>query len=99
MEIGQESDSSNSLIYDQVALIDVKEDVMSDLKSELGVDCIAVPADLSSPEGCANACETIRRKLGDPSVLVHSAGILSNNKTASTTAQEWRKVMVIICKL
>lgn len=76
----------------KVALLDIAADrlnaVAKDLKGSL-----AIAGDISQPEKVSAAVTEIESKLGPASVLVNNAGILSNNKSAETTSEEWRRVM------
>ncbi len=76
----------------KVALLDIAADrlnaVAKDLKGSL-----AIAGDISQSEKVSAAVAEIESKLGPASVLVNNAGILSNNKSAETTPEEWRRVM------
>jgi 3-oxoacyl-[acyl-carrier protein] reductase len=76
----------------KVALLDIAEDRLHALASELK-GSLAVAGDISKSETVASAVAEIEQKLGPVSVLVNNAGILSNNKSAETSPEEWRRVL------
>jgi 3-oxoacyl-[acyl-carrier protein] reductase len=51
--------------------------------------------DVADPQKVAEACATIRQELGQVSVLVNNAGVLSNNKAAETANDEWRHILAV----
>ena len=51
--------------------------------------------DVSDPQKVADACTTIRQDIGQVSVLVNNAGVLSNHKAADTTNDEWRHILAV----
>jgi len=76
----------------KVALLDIAADRLGALANELK-GSLAVAGDIAKPENVSAAVAEIEKQLGPVSVLVNNAGILSNNKSAETTPEEWRKVM------
>jgi len=76
----------------KVALLDIAADRLSAVAKDLK-GSLAIAADISQPEKVSAAVAEIESKLGPASVLVNNAGILSNNKSAETTPEEWRRVM------
>lgn len=76
----------------KVALLDIASDRVEALAKELK-GSLPFPGDISQPERVAAAVAEVEKKLGPVSVLVNNAGILSNNKSAETTPEEWRRVM------
>lgn len=76
----------------KVALLDIAADRLHALAKDLE-GSLAIAGDISRPENVNAAVAEIEKKLGPVSVLVNNAGILSNNKSAETTPEEWRKVM------
>ena len=84
----------------RVAMADINlealEKVRKELASETPVERIHIIAfDISDPEACANAVRQIAREFGPIDTLVNNAGILSKNKTAETTPEEWHKVFAV----
>lgn len=78
----------------KVALLDIAADRLHALAKDLE-GSLAIAGDISQPENVSAAVAEIEKKLGPVSVLVNNAGILSNNKSAETTPEEWRKVMSV----
>jgi 3-oxoacyl-[acyl-carrier protein] reductase len=79
----------------RVAMIDLDQERLDTLASEIGSKAIPVALDISDPEQVTKTCEKLRRDNGDVEVLVNNAGLLTNNKAVETTAQEWRKLMSV----
>jgi 3-oxoacyl-[acyl-carrier protein] reductase len=76
----------------KVALLDIAADRLNTLAKELK-NAIAIPCDISRIEAVTGAVGETEKRLGPVSVLVNNAGILSNNKSAETSPEEWRRVL------
>lgn len=61
----------------------------------LGGRCEPVAADLADPEGLAKAVQDALARHGGIDILVNNAGVLSPNKLAATTLEEWRRLMAV----
>ena len=79
----------------RVALVDIVKARLDVLAAQIGDASAPVIADLSTPEGAARAVSEAERALGPIDILVNNAGILSNNKIADTSPEEWRRVLGI----
>lgn len=79
----------------RVVLVDLDRKQLEALAQEIGQGAYPLLLDVSDPQKVAAACETVRQELGQVSVLVNNAGVLSNNKVAETSDDEWRKVLSI----
>ncbi len=79
----------------RVIMADVDEPGLEELAAKLGTAAVSQVLDVSDADAVREACSTIRRDHGDVDVLVNNAGILSNNKAAETTPEEWRRLMAI----
>ena len=79
----------------RVALVDIAKDRLDALAAQIGGASTPVVADLSTPDGAALAVSESERALGPIDILVNNAGILSNNKIADTSPEEWRRVLGI----
>ena len=77
----------------KVALLDVSKSALERLTASLHGTFMSVSADVASAPAVADAVARIERELGPVEVLVNNAGILSNNKAAETTPEEWRNVL------
>jgi 3-oxoacyl-[acyl-carrier protein] reductase len=78
-----------------VALGDVNEGKLAALARSLGPNAYPAAFDVSDFNQAESAVRRIEREIGPIDVLVNNAGILSNNKVAETTPEEWHKVLAI----
>jgi len=79
----------------RVVLVDLDRDTLTRISEEMGGGAYPLAMDVSDPKVVAEACAQIRQELGSISILVNNAGILSNNKSESTTPEEWRKILSV----
>jgi 3-oxoacyl-[acyl-carrier protein] reductase len=79
----------------KVAMVDLDVDRLDAMSQELGEDVMAVPVDVSSDDAITQGLADVQLAWGDPDILVNNAGILTNNKSAETSIDEWRKVMSV----
>jgi 3-oxoacyl-[acyl-carrier protein] reductase len=77
-----------------VALLDIAEDRLQAVAKELK-GSLAIAGDISEAARVSTTVSKIEQELGPVSVLVNNAGILSNNKSAETTPEEWRRVLAV----
>ena len=77
----------------KVVMTDIDQARLDALVTSLDADCIGVACDVADSADVERAVAEITRRAGDIDILVNNAGILTNNKTAATTPEEWRKVM------
>ncbi len=77
----------------RVALGDIDGKKVERLAAEIGGFPVAF--DVADVNAARAACERIEKDLGPGDSLVNNAGILSNNKSAATTPEEWRKVLSV----
>jgi 3-oxoacyl-[acyl-carrier protein] reductase len=78
-----------------VAAVDLRADAMDDLVTESGGMVAAYGIDISDPDAVAEVAPQIIADFDYIDILVNNAGILSNNKAAETSAEEWNKVMAV----
>ena len=78
-----------------VVMVDLDAKRLSAIAKKFGDQAIAMPCDVSDPDKVAITCAGIRGEYGGVDVLVNNAGILSNNKAAETTPDEWSKLMAV----
>lgn len=62
--------------------------VVNEIK-KIGVNCIAIKADVSNFEECAAMIEDIRKKFGSLDILVNNAGALSDKTLKNMTKEQW----------
>jgi len=88
---------TRSLIEDgmRVVMVDLEQERLDALASELGSSAIPLVLDISDPELVAEECDKLRRAHGDVDVLINNAGLLTNNKAVQTTTEEWRQLMSV----
>ncbi len=79
----------------KVVMTDVLEERLNELAVELGDSVYPLPLDVSDAVALSAACAQVRDRWGNVDILVNNAGILSNNKAAETSPDEWRRVMSI----
>ena len=79
----------------RIVLADIAKEPIEKLAQETGNGAYAVAFDASDYDACKSAIEEIGQNVGYPDVLVNNAGILSKNKLAGTTPEEWHKVMAV----
>jgi 3-oxoacyl-[acyl-carrier protein] reductase len=77
----------------RVALADIDALKVQRLAKEAGG--YALPLDVADIAAVHAACDRVEQELGPVDILVNNAGILSNNKFAATTPDEWRKVLSV----
>ena len=79
----------------RVIMVDLDGRKLEPLARQIGEEAYPLALDVSDPQKLADACTTIRRDLGQVSVLVNNAGVLSNHKAADTTVDEWRRILAV----
>jgi len=77
----------------RLVLVDIDARALDALATSIGGSSLPVACDISDANAVAQAAEHIRAEFGDPDILVNNAGILSNNKSAQTDVNEWRRVL------
>jgi len=79
----------------RVIMVDIDDKQLEALALDIGPEAYPLALDVSDPQKVAEACTKIRRKLGQISVLVNNAGVLSNHKAADTGNDEWRRILAV----
>ena len=79
----------------KVVMVDVKAEALQELKGTLGGSVYPYAFDISDPAAVKASMERIATEVGPIDILVNNAGILSNNKAAQTTPEEWNRVMAV----
>ena len=78
-----------------VFMVDIDEARLREAAAEIGGRAHPVVLDISDPARVAERCEEILDRHGAVQVLVNNAGVLSNNKAAATSDDEWRRLMSV----
>jgi 3-oxoacyl-[acyl-carrier protein] reductase len=79
----------------RVAMADLPGAKLDAAVAGIGTTARGFGFDVSDPAAVDAAFKTIESELGPVDVLINNAGILSNNKVAETTPDEWRKVLSV----
>ena len=79
----------------RVILVDIAEKPLEKLATDIGTSAFSFPLDVSQPGAVSATCETIRENIGEISVLVNNAGVLSNDKLVETADDEWRRILSV----
>ncbi len=91
------SETARGLAADgyRVVMVDLDRKQLDVLAREIGRGAYPLTLDVADPQKVAEACAKIRQELGQVSVLVNNAGVLSNHKAAETANDEWRHILAI----
>lgn len=79
----------------KVVMVDIAREPLETLAGELGDRTAAYAFDISDPAAVSENMARVFDDVGDIDILVNNAGILSNNKAADTTPEEWNKVLAV----
>lgn len=78
-----------------VAMADVNGDALRNAAVAIDRQAQAYAFDVSDARAVDDACTSVERELGPIDALINNAGILSNNKVAETSPDEWRRVLSV----
>ena len=79
----------------KVIAVDVAEDRLKETASAAQGDVVPLLMDISDPAAVRAACRQVRAQHGTLDILVNNAGLLSTNRAAKTTDEEWRRVLSV----
>lgn len=79
----------------RVAMADLPSPRLEAAAAGIGAAARPYGFDVSDPGACDAAFARVEHELGPVDALINNAGILSNNKAAETTPQEWRQVLAV----
>jgi len=91
--IGQATTAALAKQGCKVAMVDIL-DLDVDPAADSG-QTLPIKADLSQTEAIPQVIRQIEAELGPVDILVNNAGLLSNNKAAETTYEEWRRIFSV----
>jgi 3-oxoacyl-[acyl-carrier protein] reductase len=77
----------------RVILVDIRAEPIAALAAELGG--IALPLDIGEETAIADGMAALPADWRGIDILVNNAGILTNNKAAATSGEEWRRVLAV----
>jgi len=79
----------------RVVLLDLDQRRLDEVQSELGSEAYTVACDISDPEEVKEAIRKMTADIGAVDILVNNAGILSTNKVANTSHEEWDRILKV----
>jgi len=79
----------------RVAMADLAGAKLDTAVAGIGASARGFGFDVSDAAAVETAFRKIESELGPVDVLINNAGILSNNKVAETTPDEWRRVLAV----
>ncbi len=79
----------------EVIMADIVEDKLNSAAERLGPRARPYAFDISDPQVVEQTVAHITADIGQPTILVNNAGILSNNKAMETTPEEWNRVLAV----
>ncbi len=79
----------------RVVAIDLKDGPLETLSAGSLGRIFPLALDITEPEAVELAWNGIAAKHGPVQILVNNAGVLSNNKAAQTSVEEWRHIMAV----
>ena len=79
----------------KVVMVDINKGALEKCSKELGSGAYPYVCDISNPDAVAECMAKVKAEVGEIEILINNAGILSNNKAADTTPEEWNRVMAI----
>ena len=93
--LGSETARALADVGFRVIMVDLDRKHLDALAQEIGRGAYPLEMDVADPQKIAETCAMIRQELGQVSVLVNNAGVLSNHKAAETANDEWRRIMAV----
>jgi 3-oxoacyl-[acyl-carrier protein] reductase len=79
----------------RVAMADLPSPRLDAAVARIGASARGYGFDVADADAVESAFARIAQELGPVDALINNAGILSNNKAAETTPQEWRQVLAV----
>ena len=79
----------------RVAAIDLRTEALEALAAEMPGRIFPLALDITDHWAAESAWNELTAKRGPVQILVNNAGILSNNKAAETSPEEWRGIMAV----
>jgi 3-oxoacyl-[acyl-carrier protein] reductase len=77
----------------RMILVDIRAEPIAALAAELGG--MALPLDIGEETAIAGGLVALPADWRGIDILINNAGILSNNKVAATSGEEWRRVLAV----
>ena len=77
----------------RVAICARDEEPLRRAAEEIGGEILAIPADVTVPEDQERFLESIRKRWGEPDVLVHNVGGNRRGRVWETTDEDWNEIL------
>jgi len=82
----------------KLVLVDINEDCLKDIATELECDLLAVAADISKKDQVFAMIEQAKDHFGTVDILVNNAGIIRDGFLAKISEENWDKVLEVNLK-
>jgi len=79
----------------RVVLLDLDQRRLEEVQSQLGNEAYTVACDISDPAEVEAAVSRMTAEVGAVDILVNNAGILTTNKVANTSYEEWDRILKV----
>jgi 3-oxoacyl-[acyl-carrier protein] reductase len=79
----------------RVVLLDLDQRRLEEVQSQLGSEAYTVACDISDPAEVEAAVSRMTAEVGAVDILVNNAGILTTNKVANTSYEEWDRILKV----
>lgn len=93
--IGQSTVAALAEAGARVIAVDRDEASIAALAGRLGGACDPVTVDLADPQALEEAANSLLERHGRIDILVNNAGILTPEKLAAITLEDWRRLMAV----
>jgi 3-oxoacyl-[acyl-carrier protein] reductase len=79
----------------RVVMADIDQAHLEGAVKQVGEEAYPLVMDVSDATNVSQGCKKVSTQVGDVSVLINNAGVISYTKVVETSLQEWRRVMSV----